>query len=266
MMEDNVGDIILKACQIRKKLPQEATVASGLDMNEFNNLLRTGKVDKEINYDALGRLLGIATDKLKIIANGWHPAPVDLSKWKINQFLSTEGFSVNCYLLWDENDNAVLFDTGFDYDEIEKFLRNRRLNLKSLFITHNHHDHCKLVPQFRKNYPQVICYNAEDGISIRDGETIPHGGLNIKAVHVPSHTSDSFAFLVSGFANNLPDVIFVGDIIFAGSVGRITHAEPENALRMIKDKILSLPSQTVICPGHGFVTTVGEELRNNPFF
>jgi len=266
MMEDNIGDIIIKACQIRKITPAAAVIASGLTMNEFNHILKTGKLEKEINYEALGRLLGISPDKLRIIANGWQPVQVDLSRWNIKQFVSTEGFSANCYLLWDKNGEAVLFDTGFNYTEIADFIKSHALNLKSLFITHKHHDHCKLVPQFIENFPQLVCYNSAEGTVVHDGEVISFGSLNINVIYVPSHTDDSFAYFVSGFPDNLPGVVFVGDIIFAGSVGRITHLEPEKALRTIKEKILGLPSQTLICPGHGFVTTVGEELRNNPFF
>jgi glyoxylase-like metal-dependent hydrolase (beta-lactamase superfamily II) len=73
-------------------------------------------------------------------------------------------------------------------------------------------------------------------------------------------------YVIEGWSSEAPPVAIVGDALFAGSMGRATGPAFETARRAICGEILSLPAATLICPGHGPVTTVGEELANNPFF
>lgn len=266
-LEDNLQDIITKACTIKDVDLEKVAEESGLNYDELSSLLVEGNLKSEANYKAIGRILGLSPAKLKNIAEGWHPEPINLDYWNAKQFLTINLFPVNCYLLWDDKSHeAAMFDTGFDARESIPFILKKELRLKYVFITHTHIDHCNAAREFRSKFPMAICINAPDGIKIRNGMEFALGSLRIKVIHIPTHSVDSFAYLVEGFPDNLPPVVFTGDIIFAGSIGKISYAEGKFYLPMIKDRILSLPLKTVICPGHGPLTTVEEELKNNPFF
>ncbi|MCX7872636.1 MAG: MBL fold metallo-hydrolase [Verrucomicrobiae bacterium] len=264
-LEDHVGDIVQKACSIKGKSIESVAEVVGMNVYELFEFIKSGHSRQNIDYEAVGSFLGISSLKLKNIAHGWHPRQIDLSQWNIKSFVSEKGFSVNCYLLWDAGSaEAALFDTGFNYAAINQFICGKNLKLKSIFITHNHHDHIELVPLFKEKFSQIVCYNFKEDIV--NNQEFQLGALRIKAIHIPTHSNDSFAYFATGFMNNLPPVVFAGDIIFAGSVGRMPHYDGENGLKLIRENILTLPSETIICPGHGPTTTVEEELKNNPFF
>jgi hydroxyacylglutathione hydrolase len=91
------------------------------------------------------------------------------------------------------------------------------------------------------------------------------GSLSVNARLTPGHAADGVTYVIEGWADQMPPVAVVGDAIFAGSMGK-DFQTPEIAQAKVREEILSLPAATVICPGHGPLTTVGEEQAHNPFF
>jgi glyoxylase-like metal-dependent hydrolase (beta-lactamase superfamily II) len=107
--------------------------------------------------------------------------------------------------------------------------------------------------------------NAPVAQRLQPGEAFQVGGLQITHRETPGHAEDGVTYLVTGWPDNAPPVAVVGDTIFAGSMGNGNGAW-DLAKQKIKDEILSLPPETLLCPGHGPLTTVAEETAHNPFF
>ncbi len=103
-LEDHLGDILSKGCAASGVDASAAARAAGLTLPEWNALAQTGLAPKPLNFAALGRALGLDAGKLQGIAQGWKPAPADLSLWReLRQITTTAGgTTVNCYLAWDE--------------------------------------------------------------------------------------------------------------------------------------------------------------------
>ena len=99
----------------------------------------------------------------------------------------------------------------------------------------------------------------------KPAEIIPIGGLRITHRETPGHAEDGVTYIVGNWQEDAPSVAMVGDAIFAGSMGK-GNPDGELARAKVKEQILSLPPETLICPGHGPMTTVAEEKKNNPFF
>jgi glyoxylase-like metal-dependent hydrolase (beta-lactamase superfamily II) len=200
-------------------------------------------------------------------------------------------FSVNTYILHDETGEAVLIDCGCFSKEEELELSNyiiaNKLTLKHLLCTHLHLDHVfgnefvnrtyGLKPQAHKAdvealpsaQEQARLFGLQDRIQsipvekyIVGNETIKFGHSELTALLVPGHSPGSLAFYnkKNGFA-------VTGDVIFNGSIGRtdLWGGNQEILIAAIKNKILSLPDETILYPGHGPETNVISESMNNPF-
>ncbi|HZI32226.1 MAG TPA: MBL fold metallo-hydrolase, partial [Candidatus Binatia bacterium] len=220
----------------------------------------------------LAAAIGLNPQKLEAVAGGWLPSPKDLSRWRKLQTFTTQDseMSVNCYLVWDDTTRAAaLFDTGMDAKPVLDVIAAEGLALRDIFITHSHWDHVEALPQFRKAFPKARLHTGSKKAPAEQrnqpGEIIPLGSLRISHRETPGHASDGVTYLIGGWQNNAPQVAVVGDTIFAGSMGNGNGAW-DLARQKVRNEILSLPPETLICPGHGPLTTVAEETGHNPFF
>ena len=201
-------------------------------------------------------------------------------------------FPVNCYLLWDETKEAVIIDAGCFYPEEQEklttFIRQNDLKVKYVLNTHLHLDHVfgnayverefGLRPIANKEdeflLPKIADYchlfgfhlNEEPpalGGYISDGDEISFGNTTLKAIHVPGHSPGSIAFY-----NDKDACVFSGDVLFHGSVGRsdLDGGNAKQLINSIRTKLLVLPEETIVYPGHGEPTQIGYEKTHNPFF
>jgi glyoxylase-like metal-dependent hydrolase (beta-lactamase superfamily II) len=199
------------------------------------------------------------------------PAKVDLSTWReLRQITTTKAYAVNAYLVWDEvTREAALFDTGWDAAPILKLVEENQLQLKHFFITHMHEDHVAGMDLIREKFPTIKIHTNNKNVppqhKNRANDCIHLGSLRITNRDTPGHAEDGVTYIVGNFPEDVPHVAIVGDAIFAGSMGRGNDSW-SLATQKVKDQILSLPPDTLICPGHGPVTTVSEEKAHNPFF
>lgn len=198
-------------------------------------------------------------------------------------------YQTNSYVLGDSASSraCLIIDTGLDPEPLLDFLSERRLNPVALILTHGHADHTAAIPILRKSYHEIKVYihkldaemltGAENNLAslagasfstapadvmLTEGQLIELAGINQKVLHTPGHTPGGICLY-----NQKEGIVFVGDTLFAGSVGRTDFpgGNMHQLLESINQKLLSLPDDTICYPGHGPATTIREERNNNPF-
>ncbi len=207
----------------------------------------------------------------------------------MNMFLKTivaGPLGVNCYLIGCRKTNAgAVIDPGDDAPIILNAIKENNLNIKYILLTHGHVDHLAHLTKIKQETVAQFLMHQEDAFLMKglfaqalmfglpnpgnpkpdrfltDGEIIALGELRIKVLHTPGHSPGSVTFYVD-------DKLFVGDLIFAGSIGRtdLPKGDYQTLLDSVQKKIFTLPDDTIIYPGHGPETTVRQEKAMNPFF
>jgi glyoxylase-like metal-dependent hydrolase (beta-lactamase superfamily II) len=271
-LEDHLGDIIRKARSMSQVSAEAAAQAAGLGERDLAALEESGRLSRSIDFQALAKIIGLNGSKLEAIAKGWLPAEKDLGVWRELRPLTSDsgGMAVNCYLAWDEvSREAALFDTGWESAPIVKLINENQLQLRHIFITHSHEDHIAALPPIRQQFPKARLHSSSRNAPVdqrnRPNDFIHLGSLRITHRDTPGHAEDGATYIIGTWPEDAPHVAIVGDAIFAGSIGRGNQSW-ELARQKVRDQIFSLPPETLICPGHGPLTTVAEEKANNPFF
>lgn len=271
-LEDHAGDIIRKARAGLGVASQPAAAAAGLTAGELAELEASGTCARQPDFARLANLLKLNAEKLESVANGWLPARPDLGTWRELRRITTREHDMDaqCYLVWDEvTREAGLFDTGWNAGPALKVIEGEQLNLMHVFLTHGHPDHIGGLGGVRSTFPKVRLHTDSSGAppqhKNRRNDCIHLGSLRITNRLTPGHAEDGVTYLVGNWPEDAPHVAIVGDAIFAGSMGGAT-GHFEEARKHIREQILVLPPETLVCPGHGPFTTVAEERKNNPFF
>jgi glyoxylase-like metal-dependent hydrolase (beta-lactamase superfamily II) len=270
-LEDHLGDIIRKARSMSGVSSESAAQAAGVPVAQLEAMEESGKPVEKINYAKLAGAIGLDGRKLESLSQGWLPAAKDLSTWRELRCITTDvGMAVNCYLIWDEvSREAALFDTGWHAAPIERIISENQLQLRHLFITHTHEDHIAALDDIRKAFPKVRLHMSSRGSPVdqrnRPNDFIHLGSLRITNRNTPGHAEDGTTYIIGTWPDDAPHVAIVGDAIFAGSMGRGNQSW-ELARQKVREQIFTLPPETLICPGHGPLTTVEEEKTHNPFF
>jgi len=182
--------------------------------------------------------------------------------------------ATNCFLVGDtETHEALIIDPGFDRESgaktILKEIESNDFEVKYIVNTHGHSDHIggnRALKEFTKapilihEYDAPMLSNPLADRLLQGGDLIEVGSIKLRVIHTPGHSKGSIILLSA-------NAVFSGDVLFAGSIGRFdlpggSLNEMQNSL---KNKILILPDHLKVYPGHGPVSTIGEERRNNPF-
>lgn len=264
-LEDKAADIIGKALRGKKLTSAEVAARCGLSETEVEGL-KEGRF-QESAARALAPLLGLGAEALVAVGlDRWHPGAAEVAG--LASFNTAfEDMTVNSYLVFDsDSGKAVAFDTGSDCSEMLDFLRTHDLQLDSILLTHSHGDHIFDLDRLKeKTGATAWIGNREpvDGaLGFEAGHSFECGTLRIETRLTWGHSQGGITYVVWGLGY---PIAVVGDAVFAGSMGGggVSYAD---ALRTNREQIFSLPDSTVICPGHGPRTTVGEERVHNPFF
>lgn len=271
-LEDHAGDIVRKARGMSNVPADTAARSAGLIMAELEVFEDSGKLNKSVDFQRWGAVLGLDGSKLQQIAQGWTPAEKDLSVWReLRCITTTDGsMAVNCYLVWDEvSRETALFDTGWDAKPVLDLISQGQLALRHLFITHSHGDHVAALDEIKAAFPKVRIHSSAKSAPVdqrnRPNDFIHLGSLRITNRDTPGHAEDGTTYIIGTWPEDAPHVAIVGDAIFAGSIGRGNQSWAL-ARQKVREQILTLPADTLICPGHGPLTTVAEEKAHNPFF
>ena len=271
-LEDHAGDIIRKSRMGRGVSPTEVASAAKLNPQQLEQFEEHGQGMPELDFEAVAELLTLAPAKLKKIAKGWEPHPHDMHQWTHFRHIETDdgGMAVNCFLVWDGASKAgALFDTGWVLSPIQTQIETHSIQLQHIFITHSHYDHIEALGEVRRFAPKALLHSNIRSAP-REQQLIPDerfqlGALSISYRETPGHADDGVTYVVEGFPADQPKLAIVGDAIFAGSIGGAPK-HFELARTKVRDEVLSLPEDTLICPGHGPLTSVKEERQSNPFF
>jgi hydroxyacylglutathione hydrolase len=207
-----------------------------------------------------------ASALIELGQKAWQPAPVEVAG--LAAFNTPyQDMTVNSYLVFDSKTNqAAAFDTGASAVGMLEFIKDRQLTLAFIFLTHSHPDHVadlKLL-QTTTGAPAHVGENERlhGPKPFAAGDVFRLGGLKIETRQTSGHARGGITYVVSGLERRLA---VVGDALFAASMGG-GAVSYEDALRTNRKEIFSLPDDTVICPGHGPMTTVGEQKKHNPFY
>ncbi len=194
----------------------------------------------------------------------------------------------NCYIIEKEDGSCLLFDPGSDGEKLIQWLEQKKLQPRAIVLTHAHFDHIGAVDDVRKHFTIPVYVHEKEKNWLSDPmlngskvfrlqkaitamaanrffskeETIKIEGFEFDLFETPGHSPGSVScfFEKEGF-------VISGDALFKGSIGRTDLPEGNHSqlLTSIHNKLLTLPEETIVMPGHGQVTTIGDEMDSNPF-
>ena len=190
----------------------------------------------------------------------------------------------NCYVVGSEsNKGGVIIDPGADAEEILKNIKDLGLDIKYLFLTHGHIDHIGALKEVKDATGAEVAIHTDDAQSLyqpssgkvfglsyppppppdrllKDGDSIDIGDLHLLVLHTPGHSPGGICLLVEG-------VVFSGDTLFNYGIGRydLPGGSYSQLMNSIHTKLMVLPDDTIVYPGHGLGTTIATERQGNPF-
>ncbi|MBI1820168.1 MAG: MBL fold metallo-hydrolase [Nitrospirae bacterium] len=279
-LEDEFGDIILKARAGLGLSVDFVSKETGIHKTEITQLEALARNPTPEQVESFARLLHLNSDKLMDIAFHRYvpkPAPTSLSQNVITILGYIGAYEVKGYLVIDPSTReTAMIDTAFHPEAMIEAISQNRLKLNYILLTHTHHDHMGGIDKIREKFDVPIYVSREEagqlGKSwnsgkdrfVEEGKPISLGNLILNVFHTPGHTPGG-----TGYVCQQADVSFgfFGDAIFAGSLGRAyaTASFPQ-LIQSVRTKVLTLPEETVLFPGHGPASTVAEEKKHNPFF
>ncbi len=205
----------------------------------------------------------------------------------IHEILPVGMLQCNCSVFGDEaTREGLVVDPGDDIEEILEIVRRHNLSVKAIVITHAHIDHIGGAQKMTRATGAPVYMNSNDrelqrmmdmqagwlgmetpeqatiDVDAKDGEKLVFGTTEVHVLHTPGHTQGSISLWMPS-----EEKLVAGDTLFRDSIGRtdLPGGNGRQILRSIHDKLLPLPEQTVVIPGHGENTTIGREKRSNPF-
>lgn len=264
-LEDNFIDVIGKAQRGLQFTDEDLAEKAGVTAEALQQL-KGGQFDRDTS-DKIAPCLELHGPALADLAEGkWQPQEAAVEG--LAQFTTQyHDMAVNSYLIWDPvGKMAVAFDTGANCEALLAKCRQDGLSIELILLTHAHPDHIADLARLATVTGAPIHLSeleeAPGAQPVPQGEICSVAGLTIESFLTSGHSPGGMTYFVRGLDQ---PVAIVGDSLFAGSMGG-GNVSYEDAIRNNLEKILTLPNDTILCPGHGPLTTVAEEKEHNPFF
>lgn len=275
-LEDEFSDILKKARTGQGLSVGDVSRMTGLPGGDITALERGDQPSDRTEVLALAKALGLRSTALEQIAiDKWEPVPQRPPAWVETIHGSINGYGVQGYIVHDHGE-ALLIDTAYNAPAMLETLSKRGLKLAGICLTHGHADHADGIDQILK-HREVPVYLGSDDVELlswrppaellsvpSDGFQIRVGRRTVHCLATPGHTPGGICYRVE---DPQCPVCFVGDTLFAGSIGRsnpstlyVTH------LKSVGVRLMKLAPDYRLFPGHGPATTVEEELEHNPFY
>jgi hydroxyacylglutathione hydrolase len=205
----------------------------------------------------------------------------------IHEILPVGPLQCNCSVIGDEaTREAMVIDPGDDIEDVAAIIQRHKLKVKQIVITHAHIDHVGGAMKLRALTGAPILLNQNDyallkmldlqatwvgmpepgdvkiDAELAHGESLSAGSLSANVLHTPGHTEGSVCLYFPA-----EKLLIAGDTLFAGSIGRtdLPGGSLDKIMRSLHQRVLALPDETVVIPGHGPKTTIGDEREGNPF-
>jgi glyoxylase-like metal-dependent hydrolase (beta-lactamase superfamily II) len=272
-LEDELGDVLEKALRHAGLSEEAAAERAGLGVNRILDAIDYRPDLSADELRALARVLGLNEIGLCALGCGRYPLPtLPALPFCVYPLHMTHGIGVaNAYLVAEcGSSHAVLFDTGPGIEELEAIWPRAIRQVDAVFTTHLEAEHagglCAVVERF--GVEAAYCpagVRAPCGRAIGEGERRSFGAFEVTTFATPGHCSAHNCYVVrSTRARAGVPLLVSGDLFFAGSVGG-AHFCRQQLLLHLGRMLSSVPAETVIAPGHGPMTTAGNELRFNPF-
>jgi len=264
-LEDNYTDVVGKAQRGLRLSDTELARLAGLSASELGHF-KGGGFEAETARKIAGPLQLGAGALIELGQKSWYPEPVQVEG--LAAFNTPyHDMTVNSFLVFDaRTSQAAAFDTGSTASGMLELAQERRWTLAYIFLTHSHPDHLADLQRLEKATGAPAYAGEKEGLhgalTFAAGHVFRLGGLKIETRQTSGHARGGITYVVSGLARRLA---IVGDALFAASMGGGVVSY-EEALRTNRKEIFSLPDDTILCPGHGPMTTVGEQKKHNPFY
>ncbi|MEM1059508.1 MAG: MBL fold metallo-hydrolase [Verrucomicrobiota bacterium] len=267
-LEDEWVDVLNKAITGPNRDPGLLSRQSGVPETEIKRLC-AGKLQVR-HLEALAPKLGLRPAPLLDLAQDrYHPEVAPPEEGFLAHTTPFGDMDVNAYLIWDPaSKRGLIFDTGGNAKTMLDRVRQEGITVQGVFLTHAHGDHIFDLPAVLKatKAPAWIGEGEEipEARPFSAGHAFDLAGFHIETRLTRGHSPYGITYVIHGHPCGHA-IAVVGDALFAGSMGggRVDYAD---ALKTTRERILSLPGDTLLCPGHGPLTTVALEKKHNPFF
>lgn len=273
-LEDELGDVLEKAAQQVGLSTDEVAAAAGVDAARIQDAIDYRPDLQPDELARLARVLRLNEVGLAALAQGAYPRPA-MGGLPFCLFPLRMPFGVgvaNAYIVSAGCDDVgVLFDTGASGAELLRAWPARIKRLAAVFITHYEAEHIGGLEEIMARFGLHHFYGPPSGrwpqcLGLGEGQRIEVGGLNVQALLTPGHAPEHNCYLISAAqqAGGQRELLVSGDLIFAGSLGGGFYCR-ERQLNHARRVLHGLPDDALIAPGHGPLSTAGNERRFNPF-
>lgn len=274
-LEDEFCDILKKARIGQGLSVADVSARAGVFIGDVVAWERGEQMRDRAAVLALAKALGLRDEPLAQIAlDKWEPVVQDQLEWIQPVHGSIGGYGVQGYIVQDHGE-AVVIDTAYNAPAMIEALKKRKLRLVGICLTHGHADHAEGIDRLleHREVPVYLGSNDVELLAWRpradmldtpaDGQCVRVGNRTIHCLATPGHTPGGICYQVDDLSQ---PVCFVGDTLFAGSIGRSNPSELYvTHLNSVSQRVLALGPNYRLLPGHGPATTVAEERNHNPF-
>lgn len=268
-LEDNYTDVVGKAQRGLAITDQQLAARADVSLADLT-ALKAGQFNEAVARRVAPHLRLHRDSLVQLAQNLWYPKHPHFTTGFAVFNTSFDDMTVNSYMVWDERSrHAAVFDTGASATAMLDIIETEKLRVRYIFLTHTHEDHiadlprlagvtggevwsCELEPA---GYPGAKTFSENSFFHL--------GPFAIRTLLTNGHSAGGTTYYVTGLSYPLA---IVGDSLFAGSMGGASAANYLQALDNNKKKIFTLPADTALACGHGPVTTIAQERKNNPFF
>lgn len=275
-LEDEFGDVVGKARRGQEIAPSDLAEKIGLSEEDLAKIEGYELIPDADIVARFAECLGLHRERLQASASKsyfpLYPGGRSVEGLVVEMMVLGTDFLVNGYVVGcQKTGKGAVIDPGMDAEKILKMIESTGFEIEQVLLTHGHHDHTGVLSEICQAADAPALINKGDikllgGLSTKiegsivDGERVAIGEQMFVARSTPGHTEGSISLVHE-------HVAFVGDALFAGSLGGTRSCQNyERQRKAVKDHILGLDDKATIFPGHGPATTVGEEKMHNPFY